>query len=84
MSDVTNSISELDKWSNVFLDVRTINDFLDFLNEQKIILCDKSKENPEYFLPILNKRDDIIAQYFNIDLNQLDKERRKLLESLKD
>lgn len=79
---MTDKKSELDKWSEVHENARIILDFLSFLNEQHVTLC-KIDKGSDMFVPYWKNKIDLIYDYFNIDYNQLEKERRVLLESLK-
>lgn len=70
--------SELDKWSEVHDSAVTINEFMDFLSEKGIILCQLDKEYQTYY-PVLKQRDDLIYECYNINFNKLESERRELL-----
>lgn len=73
--------SELDKWSDVHDSAVTINEFMDFLSQKGIILCQMHKEHEAYY-PILKQRDDLIYECYNIDFNKLESERRQLLAKI--
>jgi hypothetical protein len=79
---MSKELSELDKWENVYKDHGKLNEFLDFLNEQGLTICTLHKDT-ESFLPTLQTRVDMLAQYFNIDLGKLDIERKQLLDDFR-
>ena len=72
----------LDKWGDVHEDVRTILAFLDWTSENKINLCIMNKE-VEQFMPIFKNHLDLVYDYFKINPNLLERDRRKLLESIR-
>lgn len=79
-------MNELEKWDKVHEDVVTINTFMEFLDGKGLTVCrfDKNTSiNGGQFLPTLIMRDDLIATHFDIDLIQLDKERKELLEKIR-
>jgi len=77
-------ISELEKHSQTVEQRKTIEEFLDWLNEGKILLGSYIKlyedSDTEEMAPILQNRQELLDEYFNIDPVQLEKERRELLE----
>lgn len=73
---------ELDKWANVHEDAVTINQWMDFLSHKGLTLCTVD-EKTETFLPTMEMRDNLVAEHFDIDLNKLEEERRKLLDEIR-
>ena len=63
--------------------------FLEWLqNEQEVILCtcDKRKSDKldeEYYDPIDDTIEQLLAEYFDIDLDKVEKERRGLLDEIR-
>lgn len=78
------SLSELEKHSKTFEQRRTIGEFLDWCNENKILLGGYIKpfkdSDTERMAPILQNRQELLDKYFDIDPVRLEKERRELLE----
>ncbi len=74
--------SMLDKWDRVSEDALRVSDFLAWLSEQKLFICNLY-DNPDRWLPTMDKHDTIIDKYFGIDQNQLEKERRNLLDDFR-
>lgn len=76
-------MSELEKHSQTVEQRKTIEEFLDWLNENKILLGGYIKpfkdSDTERMAPILQNRQELLDEYFDIDPVQLDKERRELL-----
>lgn len=71
----------LDKWSEVHEKAVLLNEFFDFLNQKELTLCELNKSH-EQFYPTFSKRDDLIYEFFGIDYDQLEKERRELLTQI--
>jgi hypothetical protein len=76
-------MKELEKHSWSFEQRRVIEEFMDWLNEKKILLGEYVKPfkymDTERMAPILKNRQELLDEYFDIDPVQLDKERRELL-----
>ena len=73
-------MNELEKWSKVQENVVEIEEFLVWLGEKGIVLCE-SKEGewwPNYFIARKTFR-ELLEEFYEIDAVKLDKERRKLL-----
>ncbi|MCK4497080.1 MAG: hypothetical protein KAU24_02735 [Candidatus Aenigmarchaeota archaeon] len=75
-------MSELEKHSQTVEQRKTIEEFLDWLNEKEILLSAyiKFKDYAERLAPILKNRQELLDEYFDIDPVQLEKERREWLE----
>ena len=69
--------TELEKWSNVHEDSIIIHEFLDFLSNEKILLC---ISNEYGFSPTFRNHEQLIYDHFKIDSDKLEQERRELLE----
>jgi len=72
--------TELEKWGNNIEAIRTINEFLEFINSKKILLSRFSSN--DFMIGLTRSEiDELIASCFDVDLNELEKERRELLET---
>ncbi len=63
-----------------------LSEFLDWLSEQKIVLCTLNPEHykakgGEYY-QITERPEELLARFFNIDLKKVEKERRQMLDEL--
>lgn len=66
-------MTELEKMEKVKEKSQTIGEFLDWLqNEKEISLCEYLDDE---YSPISDNIEQILAKYFNIDLNQIEKEK---------
>jgi len=71
---------ECDKLDNNWKAVFAIQQFLEWLSEQKMTICELlGKEFPE-FQPVTKNAQDLVYDYFRIDANKLERERRAMLE----
>jgi hypothetical protein len=68
----------LDRWATTANDRRTIEDFLDWLEAQRIEPCQWS-EGARWPIPMVEGRAGLLNRYFEIDARRLDEERRALL-----
>lgn len=67
-----------------FTDVtQEIANFLDHLQERGLELCMWDEEGEEYFASRRTK-EQVIADYFNIDLDKIEKEKLAILQDLRD
>ncbi|HEC66179.1 hypothetical protein LCGC14_2382460 [marine sediment metagenome] len=73
-------MTELEKWDNVYEDSVTITEFLDFLSSRGINLSASTNNG---FYPITTTYTDLIYEYFSIDKDKLERERRELLDGIK-
>ena len=80
------SESMLQKWSEHFEEWRTICDFFEWLNHKGIFLAkfiEIDGERWHYARPISKKILDLFCESYEIDQNQLERERRELLENVR-
>ena len=72
--------AELEKWSKVFENVREIEEFLVWLNEKGIVLCESNEDiwSIRYFIASKTHR-ELLEEFYKIDAVKLEQERRKLL-----
>lgn len=75
---------ELDKMKAAREKSAVLSDFLDWMDENGIRLC---RNNPDHYwakggeyYPITENYEQLLAQYFNIDLNKVEEERRRILD----
>lgn len=75
---------ELDKMKAAREKSAILSDFLDWMNENGIRLC---RNNPDHYwakggeyYQITESYEQLLAQYFNIDLNKVEEERRRILD----
>lgn len=77
---------ELDKMSAVKHDSQIIGAFLDHISHQGIHLAKyqegETKYDDEQLMPITQSIEQVLADYFDIDLNKVEKERRAILDHL--
>ena len=76
---------ELDRLQNVVNDSGVISGFLDWLSEQGWTICETSEDGPRWqdYMPICLASEQLLARYFEIDLNRVEAERRAILEHLR-
>lgn len=77
-------MTEIEKWSKACTKAKSIFEFVEFLKEKDIILCKRSEKNSSYFLPILERSDDLIYQMFDIDVDKLEEERVEYLKEIQE
>lgn len=80
--------TELDKIVKVHEDSQRIGEFLEWLAEQEIVLaewtgsdCDECGDEP--LMRISQNREQLLANYFEIDLVKAEKERQALLDTVR-
>jgi hypothetical protein len=69
---------ELDKWAAAIDDRCKLEDFLDWLGEQRIEPCQWT-EKARWPMPMAEGRVGLLNRYFGIDAKRLDEQRRALL-----
>lgn len=80
MSDQTYSYPQHDKLRAVKDKTQTINDFLEFLEENGVELV-RFKDD---WRLTRQQRDKFIAEFFEIDLDELEREKRAMIERLRE
>ncbi len=76
-----NEMSELEKISKYTNDIRILHEFLEWLQSKKSV--EFGKWNGDRFIPALRESDEtLIYEFFSIDAEQLEKERKDLLDSV--
>jgi hypothetical protein len=72
---------ELDKMSLIQDKSQAIGGFIEWLGERdpQLYLCECAKEE-EGFFPVYPNIEKLLAEYFEIDLDKIEKERRELLD----
>jgi len=74
--------TELNRLEAAKADSQAIGEFLDWLNSRKIVLCKLAKLE-EAFVPIDRTNEQLLAEYFNINLRKVERERRALLDYIR-
>lgn len=74
-------MSELDKMSAARVDAAIISEFIDFLEENGYAICEV--ELHDQWWPVRKSYEQLLADYFEIDLKKVEEERRALLEELR-
>lgn len=77
---ITMKTPECDRWGKVVDDAKTIEEFMDFLSSKGYIICLSNEYG--YFPKMVSNR-QIVYDYFEIDSDKLEKERRELLEEVR-
>lgn len=78
---------ECEKLSKVSEQSNKIGDFLDWLRQHSIVLCTYDDDSEQYFdagMMTDSGINRLLAQYFGVDLNKVEEERRALLEWLRE
>ncbi len=76
---------ELEKMLAVKDDSQKIGEFLEWCGEQEIILAKQADEYGEGVLfQISQTREQLLAEYFGIDLDKCEAERRELLDAVRE
>jgi len=89
---------ELDKMMKIREQSQTVGEFVDWLRDEKnVTLCESHQhsefcENPDEdiecelekdeYIPYSFRIQELLAEYFDIDLDKVETERRKILESI--
>jgi len=73
---------ELEKMTTVKSESQSIGCFLEWLGEQGIDLCEYLEDRNEYFAT-RKTMEQILADYFEIDLVKAEKERQSMLDSIR-
>lgn len=86
-------MSELEKMRAVKNESISLSRFLDFLSESGYTICrwqehqrhgpDPSDYTPEGFYPKQNTHEELLAEFFEIDLKKVEEERQALLHELR-
>jgi len=76
--------TECDKMLAVKEQSEILSNFVDWLNEKQIILCkyDETDKTDELF-PIHNGYEKLFAEFFDIDLNKVGKEKQQILKDIR-
>lgn len=75
---------ECDKVMAVLNESRTIGQFLEWLqNEHNVVLCHWTEDDVERAAPIHESTEQLLAAYFDIDLDKMEREKRRLLVSFR-
>jgi hypothetical protein len=81
-----NDYPEHDKLSAVKDKSQTIGEFLEWLDYEKnysVCSLTEGRNGGGEYSPIFTSTEKLLAEFFNIDLNKLEKEKRKMLDELR-
>lgn len=79
-----NKYPELDKIKDVQDTSHVIGQFLDWLSEKALFICDLKESGwGDTYKPIMKGTEKLIADYLDIDLDKAEKERVKILEDFR-
>lgn len=74
---------ECDRLAEVSEHSQTIGDFLEWLPQQGIQLCSIPEEYDHTFVPIGRSIESLLAEFFEIDMAKVEKERRAVLDAFR-
>lgn len=87
-------MSELEKMRLAQKSSRVLTDFLDWLSENGYAICrwqdyvrhsdELGDYTPSCWHPKRNSHEQLLADFFNIDMKKIEEERRALLESIRE
>lgn len=77
---------ENEKMASVRDESQTIGGFLEWLlGERQLVLCEPREGRIDnFYMPVRYTIQDLLAEYFEIDLDKVDQERRQMLETLRE
>jgi hypothetical protein len=80
----TNEYPEHNKLQVIKDRSQPIGEFLVWLAETKHLeICERIGSHNDYLQPITQKSQELLAEYFDIDLERLEKEKRMMLDELR-
>jgi hypothetical protein len=79
----TSDYPECEKLAKVSETSQKIGEFLEWLNEQGFTICRLGEDNSDLFYPDYTSINQRLADFFGIDLNKVEAERRQMLETLR-
>ncbi len=75
---------EHEKMSTIVDKSQAIGDFLEWLNDtKKYRICERQHKGWAEHYPIRESVEHLLAEYFKIDLNKLEQEKREMLEEIR-
>lgn len=77
-------MTELEKVKKIHKESQAVGEFLDWLNT-KYYICREATENDEgqHFMPLSKSTEQLLAEYYKIDLEKLEKEKMQVLENFR-
>jgi len=80
---------ECEKMSKVKKQSQLVGEFLDWLvNEREIVLSEyhegEGRHDDDVLMPISVRTEELLAEFFEIDLNKVEQERRQMLKELRE
>lgn len=82
VSSVVVPTTELEKMANVRTESQKVGAFIDWAQAQGYALCTFDDDTERYY-PLGRSIEAILAEYYGIDLNAIENERRALLEAIR-
>jgi len=76
--------SEHEKLHKVKDQSLAIGQFLEWLNQDKSYVICEWDENGYGYQPVRSRIESLLAEYFNIDLNKIEKEKREMLKKIRE
>lgn len=73
---------EHDKLQKVQVESQAIGEFHDWMNEQGYNICELEGEH-DRFIPIHRRIDDLMAEFFGIDRDKVEEEKRQMLDEMR-
>ena len=71
---------EVDKMLVVKEESQIIGEFIEWLNRKYVICVERPDRIDNVWMPITKNIEQLLAEYYNIDLQRTEKEKRKILE----
>ena len=63
---------------------QTVGDFIEWLGEQGLVIAKWSDDGGDYMWPAGKSRDELIAEFFDIDRDKLEEEKREMLNKIRE
>lgn len=61
---------------------QAIGGFIEWLEENNMVICERVRSVDCPYLPVVYTIENLLARYFEIDMQAVERERRQILESL--
>jgi len=77
----------LDKMASVRNESQKIGEFLEYLGQRRIILCEETDPPLSYdapYMPVNQDTEQLLADFFEIDLKACEEERRAILKAIQE
>ena len=74
---------ELDKIKKVQDKTQAICEFMDWISSEKGLVLAQYPENSDFLHPSFSKKEDLVAEFYDIDLKKAEKERQGVLDHIR-